>query len=334
MKKFIAILSISLFVALSAYAQTPPPLKIHSNGRVSFQSASVSGGVQIIPEGKTSFEPNISTSGASLVQTKIYSDLVRTWAVRYLGNNRDYPDFRFYVTGGGDAYAHNHYTIDLGGHEPSKGLYPIENASQLVSNLNGYYYDIHDFEGFKPDFINNPNIAPEAVEGMMKDLEIDKALGLSIDDLEETLPEAIRHDPEGMVYINYSAVIPVLVEAFKEQQHTIESLQNEIAVLKANTKDYYGVNNQERSENALYQNKPNPANLSTTIECFIDSNALDATIAIYDLNGLQIKEYHIYHQGKNTVTISAGEFKPGMYMYSLMVDGKLIDTKRMVITSN
>ena len=231
MKKFTIILSLTLFVGLLAQAQTPPPFKIHSNGRVSFQSSSTSGGVQINTDGRTSFEPSNSTSGTSLVQTVILSDLVRTWSVRYLGNNRDYPDFRFYVTGGGDAYAHNHYTINLGGHEPSKGQYPIENATGLVSSLNGYYYDINDFDGFEPDFVNNPNIAPEAVEGMLKDLEIDKALGLSVDDLEEVLPEAVRHDPEGMVYINYSAVIPVLVEAFKEQQARIEQLE---AILKEN----------------------------------------------------------------------------------------------------
>lgn len=107
----------------------------------------------------------------------------------------------------------------------------IENASTILSNLNGYYYDNHDFEGFEPDFIDNPNIAPEAVEGMLKDLAIDKSLGLSAEDLEVVLPEAIRHDPEGMVYINYSAVIPVLVEAFKEQQARIEQLE---AILKDN----------------------------------------------------------------------------------------------------
>lgn len=44
-------------------------------------------------------------------------------------------------------------------------------------------------------------------------------------------------------------------------------------------------------------------------------------------------EYPVYNQGKNTVTIQANEFKPGIYIYSLLVDGKLIDTKRMVITS-
>ena len=110
-----------------------------------------------------------------------------------------------------------------------KGLNGVQIAPD--GKMNGYYYDNHDFEGFKPDFIDNPNIAPEAAEGMLKDLEIDKALGLSVDDLEEVLPEAVRHDPEGMVYINYSAVIPVLVEAFKEQQARIEQLE---AILKEN----------------------------------------------------------------------------------------------------
>ena len=323
-----------MFIGLLARAQTPPPFKIHSNGRVSFQSSSTSGGVQIDTEGRISFEPNISSGSTPLTQTKVLSNTVRTWTVRFSGEPMQLPEFRFYVTGVGDAYARNHYTISSGGgHEPSKGQYPIENATGLVSSLNGYYYDINDFDGFEPDFVDNPNITPEAVEGMMEDLKIDKALGLSIDDLEEVLPEAVRHDPEGMVYINYSAVIPVLVEAFKEQQHTIECLQDEIADLKANAKGYYGVDSQGSSENTLYQNTPNPTSSSTTIECFLAPNASRATIAVYDLNGLQIKEYPVHHHGNNTITIAAGEFKPGMYMYSLLVDGKLVDTKRMVITS-
>lgn len=334
MKKLTIIFLLTMFIGLLAQAQTPPPFKIHSNGRVSFQSSSTSGGVQIDTEGRISFEPNISSGSTPLTQTKVLSNTVRTWTVRFSGEPMQLPEFRFYVTGGGDAYARNHYTISSGGdHEPSKGQYPIENATGLVSSLNGYYYDIDDFDGFKPDFVNNPNIALEAVEGMLKDLKIDKALGLSVDDLEEVLPEAVRHDPEGMVYINYSAVIPVLVEAFKEQQHTIESLQDEIADLKANAKGYYGVDSQGSSENTLYQNTPNPTSSSTTIEYFLAPDAIKANISVYDLNGLQIKEYPVHHHGNNTITIAAGEFKPGMYMYSLLVDGKLVDTKRMVITS-
>lgn len=308
-------------------------IKMHPSGQVSFQSTSTTGGVQIDNTGKSSFEPNITTSGAAITQTKVKSQYVKAWNVRYDGNPIIFPYNHFYVTGAGDAYAKIYYNISTGGGGNNKGSYPIENASDLLSSLNGYYYDNNEFEGFEPDFIDNPNILPEAVEGMMKDLKINKSLGLSADDLEAVLPEAIRHDPEGMIYINYSAIIPVLVEAFKEQQHTIESLQKEISDLKTNDKGYNGIENQESTKNALYQNTPNPTNSSTTIKCYLDSYAQKAIITVYDLNGLQLKEYPVYHQGKNTITIGANEFKPGIYMYSLLVDGKLIDTKRMVITS-
>ena len=231
MKKIVLTFTLSLIYLLS-FAQ----IKMHSNGQVSFQSLTTSSGVQIETSGKTSFEPNITQSYSSLNQTKASTRLVRAWTVLYTGSPVLNPAERFYVTGKGDAYANGHYTIGNGGGGNNKGSYPIENASDMILSMNGYYYDNHDFDDFEPDFIDNPNVLPEAVEGLMKDLKIDKSLGLSTDELEAVLPEAIRHDPEGMVYINYSAVIPVLVEAFKEQQRTIESLQREIADLKATDK--------------------------------------------------------------------------------------------------
>lgn len=307
---------------------------MHPSGQVSIQATNTTDGVQIVPSGKTIFKPDLTASYEILNQTVAQTQLVKVWDVKFVGNPMTYPDDHFYVTGYGNAYAHGHYTIaynGLGGE--TKGSYPIENPSKLLSKLNGYYYDNNEFEGFKPDFIGNKNIVPEAIDGLMKDLEINKALGLSSDDLEEVLPEAVRHDPDGRVYINYSAIVPVLVEAFKEQQQAIEALQNEIAELKNGEKGLYGIDTHENSKNALFQNVPNPTNTSTTIDCYLESNVSKAIIAIYDLNGSQLKEYPIYNQGKNTIKIEANEFKPGMYMYSLLVDGKLIDTKRMVITS-
>lgn len=310
-------------------------IKMHSNGQVSFQSTILYGGVQINPIGMTSFEPNITQSYSNLNRTKAKNFYVKAWVVEYDGQPSLSPSDRFYVTGEGDAYANNHYTISpgSGGGGTTKGIYPIENAAGLLSNLNGYFYDNDGPDGFKPDFINNPNVAPEAIEGLMKDLEISKSLGLSAEELEVTLPEAVRHDPEGMVYINYSAIIPVLVEAIKEQQQTIEQLQLEIADIKNNEKGYRGLENSESTRNALYQNAPNPTHSSTTIECYIDTYVSKAFITVYDLNGLQLKEYPISRQGRNNITIEANELKPGIYFYSLLVDDKLIDTKRMVITS-
>lgn len=224
MKRLFLLTIIVLFVAVTVNAQ----FKIHQNGKVSFQSLTTSGGVQIDSTGKCSFEPNIMTSYSSLTQAKIQSQLVRAWSIRYLSDPPIYPEISFFVTGLGDVYSNGQYSINPGGND-EKGYYPIENASNLISNLKGYYYDYDKLKDFEPDFIGNPNINPEAVEGLMKDIAIDKTLGLSVDELETILPEAIRHGPEGKIYINYSAIVPVIVEAFKEQQAKIEQME---AVLK------------------------------------------------------------------------------------------------------
>ena len=51
-------------------------------------------------------------------------------------------------------------------------------------------------------------------------------VGLKAEELEQVLPEAVRHDPDGLVGINYNAVVTVLIEAFKEQQTRIEQLES------------------------------------------------------------------------------------------------------------
>lgn len=221
MKKAIITIILSI-VCLVSQAQ----IKMYSNGDISLQSLTGTGGIQIDAIGKSTFEPIVTTSSTVLTQTKVRAQLVRAWNVKYAGNATLNPVNRFYVTGKGDTYANGYYTISGGGGGGTKGYYPIENPSEMLFSLNGYYYDNDEFEGFEPDFIDNPEIAPEAVEGLMKDLKINKSLELSIDELEAVLPEAIRHDPEGMIYINYSAIVPVLVEAFKEQQARIQQLED------------------------------------------------------------------------------------------------------------
>ena len=53
---------------------------------------------------------------------------------------------------------------------------------------------------------------------------------------------------------------------------------------------------------------------------------------IYDMSGAQLKSIPLIQKGNGELTISSGEFKSGMYMYSLIADGKVIDTKRLILT--
>ncbi len=328
MKKTIITFILSVVFVVS-YGQ----IKMHPGGQISFQSTNTTGGVQIDTSGRVSFEPQITTSYDKINQTRCYINRAKVWDIK-LDNPQVNPNEPFYVLSNGTVYGCSFYSFPPGGgEEPSRGSQPITNATELLSGIGGYYYDNTEFDGFEPDYENNTEVNPEAIEGLMKDIEVERVLGLNAKEIELVLPEAVRHDPQGAVCVNYQALIPVLIEGFKEQQRAIESLQMQIAELKSEGRSTFGIGKQSSTGNTLYQNAPNPTNSSTSIDCYLDSQVSKAVIAVYDLNGLQLKEYPVYHQGKNTITIEANEFKPGIYMYSLLVEGKLIDTKRMVVTS-
>ncbi|MCW3070863.1 MAG: hypothetical protein JWO44_753 [Bacteroidetes bacterium] len=82
---------------------------------------------------------------------------------------------------------------------------------------------------------------------------------------------------------------------------------------------------------ALYQNAPNPFSQQTSIGYFIPV-AQSASIMIFDLNGKFMLERGINSFGKGAVIVNGNDLNAGMYVYSLIVDGKIIDTKRMILT--
>ncbi|MGC9344949.1 MAG: hypothetical protein ACP5E3_19750 [Bacteroidales bacterium] len=40
----------------------------------------------------------------------------------------------------------------------------------------------------------------------------------------------------------------------------------------------------------------------------------------------------IESKGSGLITIEGGELNPGMYLYTLITDGKVVDTKQMFLT--
>lgn len=83
----------------------------------------------------------------------------------------------------------------------------------------------------------------------------------------------------------------------------------------------------------LFQNTPNPFNQDTKIVCYIPDSTGKAVLNIYNLQGMQIKSIKLKGTGNISSTLSASEFHPGMYLYTLIIDNKEIDTKKMIITA-
>ena len=83
----------------------------------------------------------------------------------------------------------------------------------------------------------------------------------------------------------------------------------------------------------LYQNYPSPAYSMTTIPCVIPEKTRSAYIQVYNLMGVLVLKIPITSIGQNSIDVNTTELTNGVYMYSLIVDDCLIDTKRMVVAN-
>ncbi len=89
---------------------------------------------------------------------------------------------------------------------------------------------------------------------------------------------------------------------------------------------------QKTSDQAwLEQNVPNPFNKNTLIRYYLPETFRNAAIAITDLNGNRVKRFTITEHGYGQILINGGTMTAGTYIYTLVQDGRRVDSKRMVL---
>ena len=81
----------------------------------------------------------------------------------------------------------------------------------------------------------------------------------------------------------------------------------------------------------LMQNAPNPVRTQTVINYTLVGNFSSAFIRISDITGNNIKTYDV-KSGTGSVTVNASDLGAGLFLYSLIVDDNIADTKKMVVT--
>ncbi|MFC2113476.1 tail fiber domain-containing protein [Bacteroidota bacterium] len=181
-----------------------------------------------------------------------------------------------------------------------------------------------------------------AKETNTNELDTTPKIGFIAQELIEYFPNLVKQDDEGFYNINYVSLIPVLVEAVKDHQERIIYLEEELEKLKS---DYSSLKSEsinlissepsiDNTEKRPYlsQNTPNPYSQDTKIDFYIPSEYTFATLNIYDMQGTQMKSYELKERGNSSLTVHGSEFNPGMYLYTLIVDGYEVDTKRMILT--
>jgi hypothetical protein len=178
-------------------------------------------------------------------------------------------------------------------------------------------------------------------------------MGFIAQEVQKIFPELVYTDKDGILSVDYISLIPVLVEAIKEIQFRADSvsiLQSDLLQVKQRllilensldkccaksrlkSEQTDNLNENTSAEPALYQNTPNPFNQKTEIKYFLTENIRIAVLYIYNMQGIQIKSIPILNRGNGSENINGSELRPGMYLYTLVADGNVVDTKRMILT--
>jgi len=283
---------------------------------------------------------------------KVYSnrDTDVAYVVRRSGQ------FTFYVTGDGNVYSKGSL-LTASDESYKENISSINNSLNTIRQMRGVTYKLKEqadesttastlqSDVSSRDTLSAQSPVPVEIVNKIKAEKKRKKSGFIAQELEEIFPEAVYTLPNGKKAIAYSEIIPLLVEAIKEQQNEIDKQQNEIDELRQSkivqTRSAIGAVDEQSDVNSLldeklkaklYSNIPNPFKEQTTISFFIPETSSRASIHIYNLQGKQIKQLNIESRGNGSVTINGYELTPGMYMYSLIVDGQDVDTKKMILT--
>ena len=155
--------------------------------------------------------------------------------------------------------------------------------------------------------------------------------GLLAQEVKELYPELVHEDAAGVMSINYIEVIPLLIQAVQDLAEQVSALSGSSSAARKQAPKLQE-SNTETIAATLYQNSPNPFTEETVISYIVPIEAQQASIYIYNMIGELLNQYDISAFGEGYVTISANELYAGTFLYSLVVDGKLIDTKQMIIT--
>ncbi|MEL6699223.1 MAG: tail fiber domain-containing protein [Bacteroidota bacterium] len=223
-----------------------------------------------------------------------------------------------------------------------KSIKEAKGSLERVMNINTYTYEYRTEEF---DYMDLPD---------------GKQYGVIAQEIEAMMPELVKeyYQPheyidengeiqakEGITYktVNYTSFIPMMIGALQEfkaqTEQEMAAKDARIADLEAAVAALQGTSAEAPANSSwssfgeaeLFQNTPNPFTEQTTIRYNLPQTFESAALYIYDMNGRQVNSFNNLSR-KGSLTIEGSTLDAGMYIYSLIVDGQEIATKRMILT--
>ncbi len=246
-------------------------------------------------------------------------------------------------------------------------VFDISNAMDLVNELSpkSYYLDTTNSYNIKFSDAKQYGFIAQEVETILPEIVGETTKPAQYDSLGNVIVSEITYKN-----LNYNAFFAILTKGIQEQQTMIDSLQSENQELAQQVSDLNDrlthlenclgnllpilcqINNSAISENdeetqqrlvqtlnvelsdgehiVLNQNVPNPFAESTVITYSIPESVQKAQLHFYNMSGQLIKTVEITSRGSGRINVFGSDLSTGTYTYTLVADGKIVDTKRMV----
>ena len=186
----------------------------------------------------------------------------------------------------------------------------------------------------------------QSYEYMKKDLEevySRRHFGVSAQELQKIYPDLVLKGQDGYLYVNYTEMVPLLLRSIQELKQQLDEVKDSKNDEAAKARGFEGsIEDDEETSNltdvtaipataTLAQNVPNPFTERTTIRFTLPDDTKNACICIFDLSGKMLKQIPI-DATMQSITIEGYELQAGMYIYSLLINGKEIKTRRMILS--
>ncbi len=365
MKKIIYISALVIGISMSTYAQ----LKVLSNG--STQGGSTHGALRIETEynwvdigsdyylgDHTHFRTNSNKGyyfdkSIEIVGGKFSSftgplslatqGIPRVWLNTngYFGIGDNTPSYELDVNGDIATYGVL-ISSDL---RLKKDLKNLENSKvNNLYNLNAKTYIKDNSILMQNTKFNIVQTINDTAVTILEENKIDtsRKIGFIAQEFKVYFPELVSQDDEGYYSIDYISLIPILVEALKQQNENLnlkirqleEKIVEEKRMQPKSTilNEEYNLSFESDIEPFLGNNVPNPFDQNTEIKFYLPQEVSNANLYIYDLEGKQIQKIHVVEREYGSIIIQGSQLMPGMYYYTLIADNQIIGTKQMILT--
>lgn len=296
------------------------------------------------------FSGNYLSATAPVVNVGVYSRCPINPGTPPTGNYAGYFDGDVFINGTGSSPSGIFTTSDR---TIKKDIKAISNASDILSQIKPktYHLDSKNVPQLKMDEKRlQYGVIAQELEEILPDLVKEVAVISDFDNDRKPL-----HDLKTLKSVNYTGLIPILVAGFNEQKAALEQQQQLVADLNKkidalqklienqNNPDVKTANGSisnpainvvvsDKAANNLDQNRPNPFGESTTISFNITSGFKTAQISFSTEDGKVIKTIDIKTPGQGSINVLASDLTAGLYSYSLIIDGRITDTKKMIRT--